>query len=482
MALKQNQCHSNIHNVYQQFNFYLDAKTSEFTVPNPESLIRDGIKRAYSFNNLTIKPEWVSLTAASCGMDDDSVDPILSEHDYYMDVEYKIGFFSDDYTYNLTHTATNLADVMKDINQHWDAKKPPGMTKSPVSIDWIHDNIAAHLHDPEIMRQEIDEVRLVWYENDDAFAVETHKNVLPESMRNVHPPLNNYKLPSFADTLKDVRVRIGIAPNTKVSFSNEAFFKLLGFTDDDIGPRGAASQYHIVNSSMTEVMMLEASSPPTPSFTIEKSKTSRIYVSKVNKKLTLNGHYRSTLKREADPSLLLADFAESIREMTRNLYFTIKASKNPLHRFIVEFPAYDKIDFKMVLPNQLASQLGFATTTITKTDFIADKVIERAQQNLTEGLEKSKVLVIDTGSLLVSLGNVPSMNTIGHASQTMAVLLSDNESAMVMIPHLRPSILLSPNDSFLTFIISRQSGTNQKIRLAWPCNYFVVGTLEGIPI
>src|SRR5574343_886076 len=90
MALKQNQCHSNIHNVYQQFNFYLDAKTSEFTVPNPESLIRDGIKRAYSFNNLTIKPEWVSLTAASCGMDDDSVDPILSEHDYYMDVEYKI--------------------------------------------------------------------------------------------------------------------------------------------------------------------------------------------------------------------------------------------------------------------------------------------------------------------------------------------------------------------------------------------------------
>lgn len=462
------------------FRHCVSAQDSEFTIPSPATT-RDGIKRAYSFNNLTIFPEYVSLTAANHGMDDETVDPMMSEYEYYMEVDYKIGFFPVTTAYALKHTSKKLTDVMKEMNKYFDDNKPPGLTKCPISIDWVHPSFENFLNNPDELKEHLEVFSSVCYSEEDAYKEETHFNVLPESMRSSTPALVNYKLPSVETTLADTRVRLCIAPNTRVSLSNEFLFNLLGFKEKEIGPRGAHSQHHIVNFSSTDTLIVVASGPPTLTFEIEKTKTSKVYIAKERRKLILEGRYQSLKAHETDPDLLLADFANSFAETTKHLEFKIRATKNANSKVQLEFPAYERIDFNLQLSNQLDTLLGFRSP-ITKTNFVAEKALVKTPVSLTEGFEKGRVLVIDTGGLIVTIENVPSMNTRGHASQFMANLLSDNMGAMVMVPTLRPSVILPLNESHLTFRIYRQNEKNETIRLSWPCNYYVVGTLEGIPI
>ena len=461
----------------------LAAHESGFTLENPLN-VRDGIKRMYHFSYLTIVPAYVSEAAAAEGMDDEELDPLVTEYEYYLEVEHKAGFFSDETTFVLKPGTHKTHQVMKDLNSHFDGKKPPGMLRTPVALDWLHPHLGRFLHDRGQLGENMDMLSSVFYTEPDSYNAETHYNVLPESARTSSPVLNNYRLPSNSNMLEEVRVRMCIAPNTRVSFSNALLLYELGFTDDDIGPRGANQQYHISNPSMDNVIFVEASRPPKPTFDIAKTAQSKMYVNVVMAKMLLQGHYTSTKGRESEPSLLLEDFSKSLEKTTRNLNFKVRASKAGSGKFMVDFPAYDKIDFKLRLSGHLASLMSFPTE-VTKLAYESTKAVTKAPVDLRVGFEKGRAKAIDTVVATVALENVPSMNTRGleHKDCHMAFLASNGNSALVLAPDVtKGRVALPTNQSHLRFNIYRQTGSGRTIGLAWTGNFSVAGDLEGWPV
>ena len=187
----------------------------------------------------------------------------------------------DDSNSGLQNTYTqNDWQWIKDINTHFDLYRPLDLAYPPLLIDWtdpqielLTDRYAGNLN------KYLDSAAFAIYD-EDAFkpeTYETYKNVLPDSTKGM-PNINSWKFPEDPEAIFYSRMRFVIAPNTKVSFSNGQIFETLGFTEEQIGKRGAQNRYHIVNPN-NKRMEIVAQNPPLTDFKIDRD--SKIYISKM---------------------------------------------------------------------------------------------------------------------------------------------------------------------------------------------------------
>jgi hypothetical protein len=235
------------------FKTTLPAGHSKFVVRVP----RHFSDRLFSLSECNIVPDYYSQQAAHANLDTEEELESEKMFEMYITAQIPVDLYGDKYTQN---TATNMVSAfVKEVNTFFETKKPAGMT-SPFFFDWISKKRLAQEEKTDWPAWITSNAALYY---DDVFSETRHGNALPPSVKTVQDA-TNYAYPTtlVASYLEEIRVRMTLAPNTKVTFSAGKQLASMGFSDAQIGERQGKKQFVFENSSMTDYLTIQAEGPP----------------------------------------------------------------------------------------------------------------------------------------------------------------------------------------------------------------------------
>jgi hypothetical protein len=222
-------------------SFTVEVPKSYDSVVMPSSEIR---RRQFYFSDLYLIPGFYKQRAAQLGLElgeEDEEDLIDLEcrmtftvsQDLFKDVDNRL----QDIKWQQTNAVTLVDELVKSINAHFQATKPEGILHSVFFVDWID---LDWMEDEEMVVEPdtvVPQSSLLYYGTDE-YSDELYFEALEPSTRNV-PGTNNFKFPSEAFTVPEVfsnlRLRIHIAPNTKILVSTNSLLEQLGFSAEQLG-------------------------------------------------------------------------------------------------------------------------------------------------------------------------------------------------------------------------------------------------------
>ena len=480
--------------VYSHFQERIPSNSSIFTIPNPNKY-RDGIKRVFSFKYLNIIPEYYSMLATQNNMDDEKTNPIVTKHIFKFELKFKQNFYKANlHEFTMASGTYVLSDLTKRLNIECEKGRPPSMSFPPLIFDWVDDYIVGLFGKKRIaiekyITESHESIYKMIYPVDDkgeeiedegatSFKLATHFNVLPESARSM-PNCNNYLFPDEPEAIPYSRVRMIIAPNTKISFSNENVLKALGFTPKNYGVRGALQRFHIDNQNPDSCLEIVAENPPSIDLKVNVEKATKIYFA-VSQTLSIFSTVLTTTKFiENRPDLLVADLETFLKKISEKCYAPFKVTYTN-KKFTFNLPDDATLETKIYIPKSILERLAFQTNIISTSNKTSE-VIEPEQLDAAKYMGLCKIITYDTCHVIVTLDGAPSMSNIGQPEQIMAALVPEDDM-LKMEKSVVPQVLLPENDQFISFKIYRQSEEKKMIQLGWPIDCYVYGMLYGQPI
>ena len=283
--------------VYKPFFEEVPEGESSFTIAVPRTYAsytgpnntKDAKKREFYFSEFHLTPGFYSLRAAQLGLDaeEQNAMPIemlfrivytIDKDLYKLEGDKEVKFDQGDRAYRLDN-------LMKEINIYFENKKPESITHSPVFLDWVDKDWFRETRGEEVeeaeeeeeefnFNKQVDPAVLVannlnkYYEDvpeGSALAKLLYLGALEPSMQKIQG-VNNYKFPINAinheEVMSDIRVRIHIAPLTKILISSPTLLTQLGFTPEQYGTRGELNKLVISNNNPDEYISLIAEGPP----------------------------------------------------------------------------------------------------------------------------------------------------------------------------------------------------------------------------
>ena len=224
-------------------SFTVEVPKSYDSVVLPSSEIR---RRQFYFSDLYLIPGFYKQRAAQLGLELGE-----EEEEGLIDLECRMSFtvspdlFKDvddrwqEIKWQHTNASSLVDELMKTINAHFQATKPEGIIHSVVFVDWIDLDWMEDkemIVEPEVV---VPTATLMYYGTEE-YNDDLYFNALEPSMRSV-PGVNNFKFPSesFAspEVFSNLRLRIHIAPNTKMLVSTSSLLEQLGFSAEQLGVR-----------------------------------------------------------------------------------------------------------------------------------------------------------------------------------------------------------------------------------------------------
>lgn len=467
--------------VYSNFTKYIEPGNTTFTIDNPNN-VRDGIQRAFSFAYLDLLPDFVSEVADEENLDDKAVNPVVISYanrfvavytpeflrppeDKVMMKKFAVGKFK-------------IAEVIKSLNHTFDDTKPLGLINCPGVFDWMHPNLRPFQNKAKELKAQVELIYDSLYDDEEEnITPETHMGYLPKSVKD--RAFVDAKLPTHPDIMQEVRVRLTLMPNTKITFSNAQIQIAMGFSEEQIGKRGTYKQFHIYNRSKRETKTIVAAMPPKlEAELLNPTSVAMSFLSTGNVALF---ELKSSYAKERHPETIVQELEDNCKEFTEITGYPISCRFTENRKLEFTFPNTDLVEYSVLLHDRIAALFNFKDRTVTKNNYISNESIGARGYNAERGLTLATVQVHDTGPLTITLLNMPSITTRGRSCQLMA-LLRPSGYMESMEKDFKPVASFPNNKQQLTFRIDRNSDQNNIIGLSWPVGCFVYGCVVGTPI
>jgi hypothetical protein len=486
------------------FHKYIAPGTSTFTVSIPKPFLtyrspsddnyRSAVqKRKFSFSSLRLVPDFFSRDAQLFDLDTEEDLKVKTTNQFHL--VHKVSPFlfnfaaGTDGLWEFETKSTNLEDnkiatFLDTVNKYTESAKPKRLVKAPFFLDWT-------TLDLDLLQEE-DEESVQTDTNDyvKSFAsffyakpddLNAQFNKLQPSQRKV-PLANNWAFPDRAyedpKTLFQVRVRLAVAPNTKVLFSSKKMLELLGFKPE----KRTLYKYEFTNQSSSAYTYFVADGPPTMGMynygKISAAPYSNLLVTPVQtiamnfkdkrSNAALYKHVKTVLDRLADETNI--DF--NIEYNVANETFKFVFGDNPAIKTVV------------YCDNDLSYRLGYGLKReIGETD-VSTPVQD---MNIKESAKKARIISFDTGHVVVTCFNTSSNLTSVSNNQYMASLLADNAGMMTITtcrgeaPSFVPPNYEQDGNNNVPLLCNllKFNDAGDLVPFQWKTGAFVSGVLQG---
>ena len=419
------------------FQTYLSAGKHTFKVAIPKQFLscphkNQELKRKFYFSHLRLVPDFYNRDAYLFKFD--------TAEDLNLKLDYDFGLFYDvdadlypsvlDFPKQDTE---GLQIFFNDVNRWSITVKPTNTVKPPFVVDWVDLELEAELLErqapanttPEIIRAFMEGKAFDYYGEE--LSDDKHANRLSSSLKTI-PYVNSFLFPTMAgensDVLENLRVRIAVAPNTKLSFSSKRQLQTLGFAAD----RRVGHRFEFVNRNSQHYEYFVADTYPEVAVKME---TGKLHVNPA-----ALGYYATrtlgfSLKEKRDNELFQAALQKYLDQMSKetNIDFSISYNK-VTGLFAFQWPNNPKIAVKVVADAELFERLGFGLVTEIDKSNVATRFVVGDK----ESAAKSKVLCFDTGHVVVTCPNTSSNLTSVSNNQYLASLFPMGAGILEMPP------------------------------------------------
>lgn len=449
------------------FSIRLDAGESRFNI-NVDKKFLDNPNRHYGFSSVTLTPDYYSRQAFKLDLDSEEELSAVTQYQYNVEVDYDKDAF-DQHSYSATSSAS-FNTVLRNINKHYEQYKPEGLITPLLVFDWVHlGAMSKKVDKAEFYKNKISELYTAPFDTASLSAD------IPKAFP-AHLDLNPYPFPTNPAVMTNIRIRLTLAPNVTIAFSNESLHFALGLADSQFTQK-IRQQFRIQNALTNAYKTIICINPPTLG---EIAYTTKIhtyptdrFVSTENSMLTL------TREKERKPSLLAAQINESLSTSIDKINLTLSLVHDAGARtFTWVYPKAQGLKVNVRMPPFISHKLGFGPVSVIKSDMTNTPYPEEIEINNVEAM--AKVLVYDTGMVVVSLDQQASKQTYQFTNTVMAIMESDDAGVMTTKPGLEfsrvPVSYYNPN---LEFVLSRFNETNEPVPLGWKVSAYIRGVLVG---
>jgi hypothetical protein len=315
-----------------------------------------------------------------------------------------------------------------------------------------------------------------------AYEETLHDNALPPSVKNV-TGANNFLYPTAVSQieLSDVRVRMTLAPNTKVTFSTDKQLSSMGFSDAQIGDRKGKKQFVFENLSTSDYLTIQAENQPLAKLLVT-TLSLRIYPASENV-VSLTEQFVVTQKQLRKNSELVKVISKALDNLSTatNLKFNLTYAAP---QFSLSFPENTNINASLNVPVDLAFRLGYGFVTQIKNTSVAEPKPDRFDTSNTA--TKARALVYDTGQVIVTMENTSSNLNSVTGDIVVATLYPTPQGSLEMLTSFlpRPMVKLpffasGTSTIPVTFRLSRFNDDETLMPFVWKTGAYLSGTLRG---
>lgn len=467
-------------NMYIPFQIKIEAGEAKFTIPLPRDRIKDGY--IFYFKTLTLKTDLYSKQAQIMGFD--SIQEQEFQYTYPFRLEYNFG---PDYypTGNNANkwiqepkTQNDHNTTLKNINEFFDALKPAGSVYPPVIFDWslltgMESGMDLNTFHAEkvkfLYNVEVDEPR--------------HHNWLPPGAKK--PGLNNWMFPtnmSDPRVSKSTYIRMHLAPNAEIGFSNEALLIAFGFSANQYeAKKGANAQIKFFNPDPCKYLTIVAENPVGPMIS---SINNKITVYWHQKKMTsCEGHLTTKRGNLVKPDKLAEDYNKGFKDLANQCNQTLGLEyKEATKTFAFTYPNAPDLKTEVLLPSVVSEQLGFPRGTTRIPQSLAASPLNWVK-DISDFVKSSVAIVYDVGLATVYLDDEINYQTMQFGNKVMATLEPMEDGTMRMMCNTGDDVataflsyLARPQ---LDFTIARFSEASKPVPLSLPVGAYISGQLVG---
>lgn len=470
------------------FRCLVKSGESQFSIRVPDTF--EDQQKSFTFSNLSVAPDFFSRQVAKDNLDENIDLEYVEKFPISCEVHIKNEKALSLPVYQPPFSLSTVPDFIKGINKFMDiARSAFQFAKTPCFIDWHFMPMPANNESINAFVERNFELIYGTIAEQDK---DKYYDALPEDYRK-NNSLNNWAMPETlaATILSQIRVRLIIAPQMKVTFSNEIILKKLGFSDAQLESRFKNRQYVFLNTNNTEIVF-PANNAPELTFDDHKSTVVRLYFSDsiLKSKLAILSIKKGNLQNLKE---LQTAFNNILQFVTAQC--NIKLPSNLVDndsKVNIQFPESDAIDFRILLPQDLAEALGFIATNVIhkKTKNIGFSATAKTDDNF----KKAVALVYDTGVLLCTVDQIGSNTTFGSPDKVLATLLPKASGILEYVPSNTcvglPWVKLTHfgqlervnnsnhfSERYLKFNLMRIYDNGETLQFTWQCNAYVYGIL-----
>jgi hypothetical protein len=449
------------------FNVRLDPGDTSFTVDLSEVALHHP-KLRYGFTTVTLCPDYYSSQAFQLNMDSDKELKEIIKNPFKLDIEFKQNAFGGR-EWSLTGP-TGLSALLKNLNNFFDLNKPEGCLFPPVVFDWIHINSLT----PGVDSVEFHK-NLAQDFYGEPYDATKHSNALPVGYRDRFK-LNNMIFPTVASLIESIRIRITLAPNVTLAFSNAVLPTALGVTETQM-PEKTNKQIQFINDKNNSYTRIVCQG--IPAFGQQPYSTKIHLYPTFKQVVTDEGYLETTKERERKHDLMALDYNATLQSLASgyNLVFSLQHNAAQ-KKFKFNYPNNPGININVFVPPYVSHSLGYGHVSVIRPDMT--NVPYPEDVDIKDVEKTARVLVYDAGLVVVSLDESSSQKTHQFTNTFMA-LLEPEFSGVLKTPLLLdlPLVPVSKFRKQLTFVLSRFSEQNQPTPLDWKVGAYIRGMLVG---
>jgi len=463
------------------FRSRIEAGESTFMVPVQRKFV-DQPNRRFGLESITLMPEYQNTQAYAYKLDSIAELESKTRNPIQLEVVYGANYFQKEEkkTWSYLTRWVRINEILLSLNQFYDQNKPPGTLYPAVFFDWVH---LLSFDEGETIRDYQRSTAEDAY--GEAFSEEKHNNWLPPSLVKFEQ-FNTCVFPTAdnEEYLDDIRIRMWVAPNTKITFSNQELPLALGLNESQIPEKTKRGQIEFENTNVFEYKRYFAMDSPLINPLVDKLRGVKVnaYVSN-SYVLSSVAVLETNKQRERDPTLLCEDYAVTVKNLASsiNLVMSLEYNKNNSKKFTFNYPANENISVKVYLPNVVLKQLGFDTSmgeyilpTSVSSQVLGEIVIDEYEK-------KALALVYDTGMVTIDLYEQHSQLSSHSGNTLMATLHPKKDGTLRNRIHFNdvPRVHVSSTNPDMKFVLYRFDDNNKKFYLGWPVGAYIFGTLTG---
>lgn len=299
------------------------------------------------------------------------------------------------------------------------------------------------------------------------------------------PGINNWAYPTDPKDpmcLKTTYIRMHLAPNVEIGFSNDALLNAFGFTTKQYEPKTAKNaQIKFFNPDPINYLTIVAEKPVgTMKATVNNKITLYIHQKKVR---SPEGVLSIKRKNLIHPEKIAEEYNKIFSEMAESCRHSLSLAYSPTTKtFKFTYPTTPGLTTDIYVDPNVTSQLGFpiGTYKIAQTDVASPLA---SVKDISDAIKEAKTIIYDVGMATVYLQDDFNFQTLQFTQKVMATLEPFDDGVMRMqcfsgvdVPTATVSYLALPE---LVFVLNRFSEESKPVPLSLTTGFYLNGTLVG---
>ena len=486
-----NPCPQDSGYVFCPFQTHITAGHSNFQIMIPKPFLTGSVlgsleqkRRQFYFAALSLIPDFFNRDAFLLNYDT-TVDLALKLN-YELDVRYEVSpmVYANNGELDVPRAPVEgMESWLSHINELSVNLKPQGMTRPPFFFDWIdmfnYNDMSTYslAGNTEALEALISAEAIDYYGLE--FDASVHSNKLPTSCKTV-PGSNPYLLPNntdFVEAEERLRLRLCVAPQTRVSIASQKMLEQLGF----IGLSRSGRRYVFSNNESNGYKFFVADGMPNVKTRVDAGKMS---VTPATTSFFQSSQLHLTGPDMRSNAALLRELKVLFKSLSDLTNIDLDVTYNNTTKlFNFQWPTHVGLNVTLTGNEELFETLGFGLVTfINKTSTPKEFSV-----NTKETSSKTKVLVMDTGQVIVTCCNAASNTASITSDQYMTSLfphsagkmeiLYDNKTVSCVIP---PAFETAYNNTVvLECKLWKFNDAGVMVPFNWVCGSVMTGILMG---